>query len=44
MIFQTRVLKRMFGLKRNGVAGGWIKLHNKDFLNLLAKYNWDNEV
>jgi hypothetical protein len=32
-MFENRVLRRMFGLKRDAVIGGWIKLHNEE-LNL----------
>jgi hypothetical protein len=28
-IFKNRVLRRIFGLKLDGVMGGWRKLHNK---------------
>jgi hypothetical protein len=27
-VFEKRVLRRIFGPKRDGVKGGWIKLHN----------------
>jgi hypothetical protein len=33
-VFENRALRRMFGLKRVEVAGGWKKLHNEEFLNL----------
>jgi hypothetical protein len=33
-VFQNRVLRRVFGPKRDEVTGEWRKLHNK--LNLLA--------
>jgi hypothetical protein len=29
-VFENRVLRRMFGLKRNEVTGEWRKLHNED--------------
>jgi hypothetical protein len=35
-MFQNRVLRRMFGLKRDAVIGGWKKLHNKEFHNLYS--------
>jgi hypothetical protein len=35
-VFENRVLMRIFGLKRNEVAGGWIKLHNEEFNNLYS--------
>jgi hypothetical protein len=28
-VFENRVLRRIFGLKRDGVTGGWRKLHNE---------------
>jgi hypothetical protein len=33
-VFQNRVLKRIFGLKRDKMLGGWIKLHNERLQNL----------
>jgi hypothetical protein len=30
-VFENRMLRRMFGLKRNGVTGEWRKLHNGGF-------------
>jgi hypothetical protein len=32
--FGNRVLRRIFGPKREEVAGGWKKLHNEEFHNL----------
>jgi hypothetical protein len=29
MVFENRMLRRIFGPKRGGVAGGWRKLQNK---------------
>jgi hypothetical protein len=29
-VFENRVLRRIFGSKRDAVTGGWRKLHNKD--------------
>jgi hypothetical protein len=34
MVFQKRVLRRIFGPKRHGVRGGWRKLHNEELHNL----------
>jgi hypothetical protein len=31
-VFENRVLRRIFGPKRNEVTGGWRKLHNEDQL------------
>jgi hypothetical protein len=28
-VFENRVLRRIFGPKRDGVTGGWEKLHNE---------------
>jgi hypothetical protein len=33
-VFENRVLRRIFGLKRDGVTGGWRKLHNEDLHDL----------
>jgi hypothetical protein len=33
-MFENRVLRRIFGLKRDEVIGGWRKLHNKELHNL----------
>jgi hypothetical protein len=35
-VFEKRVLKRIFGPKRDGVTGGWIKLHNEELHNLYS--------
>jgi hypothetical protein len=37
-VFENRVLRRIFGPKRNEVMGGWRKLHNEK-LHDLSKYN-----
>jgi hypothetical protein len=29
-VFENRILRRIFGLKRDEVMGGWRKLHNKE--------------
>jgi hypothetical protein len=29
-MFESRVLRRIFGLKRDEVIGGWRKLHNEE--------------
>jgi hypothetical protein len=34
-VFENRVLRRIFGSKRDEVTGEWKKLHNEE-LNLLA--------
>jgi hypothetical protein len=33
-VFENRVLRRIFGPKRDEVTGGWRKLHNEDLHNL----------
>jgi hypothetical protein len=35
-VFENRVLRRIFGTKRDGVTGGWRKLHNKELHNLYS--------
>jgi hypothetical protein len=35
-VFENRVLRRIFGQKRDGVMGGWIKLHNEELHNLYS--------
>jgi hypothetical protein len=35
-VFENKVLRRMFGPKRDDVTGGWRKLHNEELLYLNA--------
>jgi hypothetical protein len=35
-VFENRVLRRIFGPKRDRVTGGWRKLHNKERHNLYS--------
>jgi hypothetical protein len=35
-VFQNRVSRRIFGPKRDGVTGGWKKLHNEELHNLYS--------
>jgi hypothetical protein len=35
-VFENRVLRRMFGPKRDGVTGWWRKLHNAELHNLYS--------
>jgi hypothetical protein len=35
-VFENRVLRRTFGQKRDGVTGGWRKLHNEELHNLYS--------
>jgi hypothetical protein len=33
-VFENRVLKKIFGPKRDEMPGGWRKLHDKELRNL----------
>jgi hypothetical protein len=35
-VFENRVLRRIFGPKRNDVTGEWRKLHNEELHNLYS--------
>jgi hypothetical protein len=35
-VFENRVLRRIFGKKRDEVTGGWRKLHNEELHNLYS--------
>jgi hypothetical protein len=35
-VFENRVLRRIFGPKRDGVAGGWRKMHNEELRDLYS--------
>jgi hypothetical protein len=35
-VFENRVLRRIFGPKRDGVMGDWRKLHNEELHNLYS--------
>jgi hypothetical protein len=35
-VFENRVLRRIFGPKRDRVTGGWRKLHNEELHNLCS--------
>jgi hypothetical protein len=35
-VFGNRVLRRIFGPKRDGVMGGWRKLHNEELHHLYS--------
>jgi hypothetical protein len=39
MVFENRVLRRIFGLKRDKVIGEWRKLHNKELRDLYSSSN-----
>jgi hypothetical protein len=38
-VFENRVLRRIFGPKRDEVAGGWRRLHNEELHNLCPSRN-----
>jgi hypothetical protein len=38
-VFKNRMLRRIFGLKRKEVAGGWRRLHNEELHNLYTSPN-----
>jgi hypothetical protein len=38
-VFENRALKRIFGPKREEVAGSWKRLHNEELHNLYASPN-----
>jgi hypothetical protein len=38
-VFENRVLRRIFGPKRDEVTEGWRKLHNEDLHNLYSSPN-----
>jgi hypothetical protein len=35
-VFENRILRRIFGLKKDEVMGGWRKLHNKDLHDMYS--------
>jgi hypothetical protein len=35
-VFESRVLRRIFGPKRDAVMGGWRKLHNEELHDLYS--------
>jgi hypothetical protein len=38
-VFENRVLRRIFGCKRDEVMGEWRKLHNEELHNLYSSQN-----
>jgi hypothetical protein len=38
-VLENRVLRRIFGSKRDEVKGGWRKLHNEELHNLYSSQN-----
>jgi hypothetical protein len=43
LVFERRVLRRIFGPKRDEVIGGWRNCIMRCFVEL-AKYNWNDQV
>jgi hypothetical protein len=45
-VLENRVLRRIFGPKRDEVTGEWRKLHNEELHDLYSspKYNLNNQV
>jgi hypothetical protein len=35
-VFENRVLRRVFRLKRDGMTGGWRKIHNEELCALYS--------
>jgi hypothetical protein len=38
-VFENRVLRKIFGPKRNEIIGGWRKQHNEELHNLYSSPN-----
>jgi hypothetical protein len=38
-VFENRVLRRIFGLKRDEIIGGWESIHNEELHNLYPSSN-----
>jgi hypothetical protein len=38
-VFENRVMRRIFGPKREEVAGGWRRLHNEELHNYYGSPN-----
>jgi hypothetical protein len=38
-VLENKVLRRIFGLKKDEILGGGIKLHNEELQNLLSSPN-----
>jgi hypothetical protein len=39
-VFENRVLKRIFGQKRDEMAEGWRKLHNEEHLRSIIRFRF----
>jgi hypothetical protein len=42
-VFENRVLRRIFGPKKDEVTGEWRRLHNKELYDALTKYHSGDE-
>jgi hypothetical protein len=42
-VFENRVLRRTFGVKRDGLTGQWRKLHNEELNDLYCSPNRSEE-
>jgi hypothetical protein len=40
-VLQNRVLRRIFGPKRDEVTGGWRKLHNEEVREFRLSFMWE---
>jgi hypothetical protein len=43
-VFQNRVLRRIFGPKRDEVTGEWRKLHNEELNGLYTQYRAGDKI
>jgi hypothetical protein len=43
-MFESRMLRRIFGPKGGQVKGGWRKLHNEELHNLYSSPNKNDQV
>jgi hypothetical protein len=45
-VFENRVLRKIFELKKDEKMGGWRKLHNDELHSLYSspKYDWNDKV
>jgi hypothetical protein len=45
LVFENRLLRRIFRHKRDEVTGKWRKLHNKEFYDLYSSPNiWGDQI